>query len=114
MLGSDALPKALAKDYRAAELGLEDRAMVEYAVKLTRSPHSVNESDIERLREAGFDDTGILDICQVVSYYNYVNRMAEGLGVELEEDWDAADLTVTRAEFEDRARRRRRGTVDGG
>lgn len=111
MLRSGALSKALATDYRTAELDSRDRAMVEYAVKLTRSPHGVDESDVDRLRRAGFDDTGILDICQVVSYYNYVNRMAEGLGVELEEDWRPEDLTMTPEEFEDRVRRRGRGTV---
>lgn len=74
--------------------------MVDYAVKLTRTPHSVGEPDVDRLREAGFDDTAILDICQVVSYYNYVNRMAEGLGVELEDSWRPEDLTLTREEFE--------------
>lgn len=114
MLGSDTLPKALAKDHRAAELDEGDRVMIEYALKLTRSPHSVDESDIDRLRGAGFDDTGILDICQVVSYYNYVNRMAEGLEVELEEDWEPEDLTMTREEFEERVLRRRQGTVQDG
>ena len=58
--------------------------MLRYAVKLTRTPHEVAVADVDRLRNAGFDDTGILDICQVVSYYAYVNRLADGLGVELE------------------------------
>ena len=54
--------------------------MLDYAVKLTRSPGAVAESDVDRLRKAGFDHAGILDICQVTSYYNYVNRLADGLG----------------------------------
>ncbi len=74
--------------------------MLDYAAKLTRSPHSVAESDVQRLRDVGFDETGILDICQVVAYYNYVNRLADGLGVELEEYWRDEDLTMTREEFE--------------
>jgi len=75
--------------------------MLEYAAKLTHSPHSVGEPDIQRLRDIGFDDTGILDICQVVSYYNYVNRLADGLGVGLEGFWSVEDLTMTRQEFDE-------------
>jgi len=74
--------------------------MLEYAVKLTREPHSIRAADVDALREAGFDDAAILDICQVVSYYNYVNRMAEGLGVEMEDGWRSEDFTITREEFE--------------
>jgi uncharacterized protein YciW len=74
--------------------------MLAYAVKLTRAPAAVAEADIERLRTAGFDDTAVLDICQVVSYYNYVNRLADGLGVELEDYWEEEDLTINRTDFE--------------
>ena len=73
--------------------------MLDYAVRLTRSPHSVVKSDIERLRALGFDDRAVLDICQITSYYNYVNRLADGLGVELEESWAGEELTLTREEF---------------
>ena len=59
----------------------------------------MDEVDVQRLRDVGFDDTAILDICQVVSYYNYVNRLADGLGVELEGFWSVEDLTMTRQEF---------------
>ena len=52
----------------------------------------------------GFDDAGVLDICQIACYYNYVNRLADGLGVELESDWKRGPLTLTRAEFEERRR----------
>lgn len=74
--------------------------MLDYAIQLTRSPASVGEQEIESLRRAGFEDTAILDICQVASYYNYVNRLADGLGVELEEFWSDEALTMTRDEFE--------------
>jgi uncharacterized peroxidase-related enzyme len=106
LLGSDELPKALALDYASAELASSDRAMLDYAVKLTRTPQEIGGADIDRLRDAGFDDTAILDICQVASYYNYVNRMADGLGVELEDAWTPEDLVLTRVEFEARAGRR--------
>ena len=53
-------------------------------MQLTDDPASVQESDIERLRQVGLDDRAIHDACQVVAYFAYVNRVADGLGVELE------------------------------
>ena len=82
-----------------------DRAMLDYAGRLTRDPSSVRAADVDRLRDHGFDDTAILDICQIVAYYNYVNRLADGLGVELEDEWTDDEMTVTRAEFEARRER---------
>ncbi len=81
--------------------------MLDYAVKLTLTPWEVGEADIGRLRDVGFDDTGVLDICQVTCYYNYVNRLADGLGVELEADWERGPgpYTLTRVEFEEQRRR---------
>ena len=61
--------------------------MLDYAVKLTERPSDMIESDIERLRKVGFKDRAILDINQIVAYYAYVNRIADGLGVELEDFW---------------------------
>ncbi len=78
--------------------------MLDYAVKLTLTPGKMGEGDVERLREVGFHQAAILDICQVVSYYNYVNRMADGLGVELEARWSEEDYTLTRSEFEEQRR----------
>ncbi len=60
--------------------------MLGYAVKLTRSPGEVISADVEALRVAGFSDRDILDIAEVVAYYAYANRIADGLGIELE-DW---------------------------
>jgi uncharacterized peroxidase-related enzyme len=94
------VPRALARDHESAEVSEQDRVMLDYAAKLTRSPYSVGESDVQRLQDVGFDETGILDICQVVAYYNYVNRLADGLGVELENFWRDEDLTMTREEFD--------------
>ena len=78
--------------------------MLDYAVKLTLTPWKVGEGDVERLREVGFDEAAILDICQVVCYYNYVNRLADGLGVALEANWREEDYTLTTAEFEEQRR----------
>lgn len=62
--------------------------MLDYAAKLTREPWNMEEADVQALRDAGFSDVGILDIVQVAGYYAYVNRVADGLGVELEPFWD--------------------------
>lgn len=62
--------------------------MLDYAVKLTREPAAIAESDVEGLRRAGFDDRGILDIVLVTAYFNFVNRIADGLGVELEDVYE--------------------------
>lgn len=61
--------------------------MLDYAAKLTRAPWDMAEQDIARLRESGFSDRAILDMAQVVAYYAYVNRIADGLGVSLERYW---------------------------
>ncbi len=75
----------LGRDWRAAPLAEADRAMLAYAEKLTRTPGAMGAADVAGLRAAGFDDLGIHDICSVTAYFAFVNRIADGLGVELEE-----------------------------
>ncbi len=75
-------------DYREAPLRPEDRAMLDYAAKLTTKPWAMTREDIEALREAGFDDGKILDVNLIASYFNFVNRVVHGLGVELEPEAD--------------------------
>ena len=58
--------------------------MATFAVKLTRTPGAMTDADVDALREAGFSDRDILDIVEVVGYYAYANRIADGLGIELE------------------------------
>ena len=60
--------------------------MCDYAVKLTLAPGDIVEQDIQQLRDAGLDDQQITVAVQVISYFNYINRVADGLDVELE-DW---------------------------
>lgn len=84
MTGDGDLVEALRSDYRSAALSGADRAMLGYAVKLTREPWRMTREDVEALREAGFEDAAILDISQVTAYFAFVNRLADGLGVELE------------------------------
>ena len=74
--------------------------MLDYAVKLTRDPGGMTAGDVGSLRAVGFGDREILDICQIVAYYNYANRLADGLGVELEAGWRDGDLTLPRHEFD--------------
>ena len=62
--------------------------MLAYAVKLTLEPGNMTEADVIALRRAGFSDRDILDINQIAGYYAYVNRLASGLGVELEDFWE--------------------------
>lgn len=77
----------LKKDWRQADLSQADRAMLGYVEKLTLRPWDMVEADVIALRKAGFSDVAILDINQVTAYYAYVNRLADGLGVELEPFW---------------------------
>ncbi len=86
VVGSDheKLLASLASDYRKADLQAADLAMLDYAVKLTRSPGDMTEADVSSLRARGFDDRAIHDICAITAYYAFVNRIADGLGVELE------------------------------
>jgi len=58
--------------------------MLDYAEKLTLTPSAVGQDDVDGLRQAGFSDADILDMAQVTAYFAFVNRIAEGLGVELE------------------------------
>ena len=58
-----------------------DRAMLDYAAKLTQTPARMTQDDVERLRQVGFDDRAILQINLIASWFNYINRVADGLGV---------------------------------
>ena len=83
---TDQLLGTLSRNPRAAELSRADQAMVSFAITLTRRPAAITETDVKNLREVGLDDRAIHDICAVTAYYNFVNRLADGLGVELETD----------------------------
>lgn len=71
----------LARDYTNAKLDAADRAMLDYAAKLTRHAARVTPADLERLHEVGFTDQAILQINLIASWFNYINRVADGLGV---------------------------------
>jgi uncharacterized peroxidase-related enzyme len=84
-LGDEALARAVARDYREANLAARDRVLLDAAVALTCEPCERKLEDVERLREYGFDDRGILRVTTIAAYYNLVNRIACGLGIPLEE-----------------------------
>ncbi len=84
MTHDDELVENLTTDWRKAELSDADRQMLEYTEKLTLEPSQMNESDVVALRDQGFSDSAILDINQVTGYFAFANRLADGLGIELE------------------------------
>jgi uncharacterized peroxidase-related enzyme len=75
------LVKALQDDYRTAPLSEQDRIMLDYAAQLTRDATRISQQDHERLRSVGFDDQAILQITLIASWFNYINRVADALGV---------------------------------
>jgi uncharacterized peroxidase-related enzyme len=75
---------SIADDWRSARLSDVDRALCAYAEKLTRTPVAMREDDVATLRARGLDDVAIHDAIQVIAYFNYVNRVADAIDVELE------------------------------
>ena len=73
--------EALQKDYRTARISEQDRAMLDFVAQLTRDATRITPEDHARLRAVGFDDTGILQITLIASWFNYINRVADALGV---------------------------------
>jgi uncharacterized peroxidase-related enzyme len=77
----EALVDALQADYRSAAISEQDRAMLDYVVKLTKDATRVSPDDHAELRAVGFDDRAILQITLIASWFNYINRVADALGV---------------------------------
>ena len=95
--------EAIKTDYRTAELDEATRAVLDFSVRLTRTPGEMKPSDLEALRQQGLSELAILDIVQVAAYFNYINRVAEALGVD-DEPW----MTLPKDEWQ-----RRKGTAYG-
>ena len=77
-------------DYRKCDLPANLRALCDFAVKLSLTPGDMSQADVDQLRELGWTDQQITIATQVISYFNYINRIADGLGVESEE-WMSPD-----------------------
>jgi uncharacterized peroxidase-related enzyme len=75
------LVEALEKDYTTAPITAQERVMLDYVVKITKDATKIWKDDHERLRSAGFDDQAILQITLIASWFNYINRVADALGV---------------------------------
>ena len=72
---------ALEDDYRKAPISEQEKVMLDYVVQITRDATRISPADHEKLRAAGFDDKGILQITLIASWFNYINRVADALGV---------------------------------
>jgi alkylhydroperoxidase family enzyme len=77
----DDLVEAIRRDYRTAPIDERDRTMLDYVAELTRDATRITPEHHRRLRAVGFDDRGILQITLIASWFNYINRVADGLGV---------------------------------
>ncbi|MBA2646742.1 MAG: peroxidase [Pyrinomonadaceae bacterium] len=77
--------RALQDDYTRAPISEQDRVMLDYVAQLTKDATRIGKEHHERLRAAGFDDRGILQITLIASWFNYINRVADALGVGREE-----------------------------
>lgn len=81
---ADAFVHQVARDWRQADLSPVDRALCEYAVKLTLRQQEMSPDDLDTLRTCGLSDRDIHDATQVIAFFNYITRVAEALGVEPE------------------------------
>ena len=88
------LVEVIADDYRRADLPPRQRAMLDYALRLTTEPAAMTVADVDALRAVGFDDVAVHDIAQVAAYFNYINRIADGLGVDPEPRVDRDSRTA--------------------
>ncbi len=77
----EGLVEAIRKDFRTAAISEQDRVMLEYVEMLTKDATRIGKGDHEKLRAAGFDDKGILQITLIAAWFNYINRVADALGV---------------------------------
>jgi uncharacterized peroxidase-related enzyme len=80
------LVRSVSQNPQSANLSDRQRALMDFAIRLTGTPQAVEGADIERLRQQGFGDRAIHDLAAIIAYFNLVNRIASGLGVELESD----------------------------
>ena len=79
--GDDVLVRAIQNDLKSAVFSESEQAIIDYVIKITRDATSVSPDDHARLRAVGFDDQGILQITLIAAWFNYINRVADSLGV---------------------------------
>ena len=76
------------QNWKTADLDDSDRSLCQWAEKLTKSPDKMTQADVDLLKEKRFSQSAISDAAQVISYFNYINRIADGLGVDLEPEME--------------------------
>jgi uncharacterized peroxidase-related enzyme len=81
---SDDQRRAVQEDYRSADLTRREVALLDFAVKLTQSPSAVRKDDLDALRGHGFNDQQVVDAVHCISYFNFINRVLDSLGVDPE------------------------------
>ena len=81
------LVEQIKADYREAELSAMDAAILDFAVKLTLHPSKTEAADLDRLKGQGLSDVGLLEIVHITGFFNYINRLADALGVDPEPEW---------------------------
>jgi uncharacterized peroxidase-related enzyme len=84
VVSSDEQRQAVQQDYRSARLTPREVALLDFAVKLTRSPSGVRRDDLDALRAHGFTDEQLVDAVHCIGYFNFINRVLDGLGVDPE------------------------------
>ncbi len=84
------LAENVKRDYRRARLSPRQRALCEFAEKVTRTPAGTRCADLDALRAHGLSDRDILDAVEVISYFNYINRVADALGIDPEPEMKEA------------------------
>lgn len=82
----ESLKEQLLENYNTADISEVDKKILRYTEKLVKEPATITKTEINNLFDAGFTESGVHDIAQVVAYFSYVNRLADGLGIELEEE----------------------------
>lgn len=92
-MNDEAWVAAIERDYTTATLAADDRAMLDYAAKLTRTPGEMVEADVLALRAVAFADKAIVEINAITGFFAWCNRIVDGLGVELEPFWDEPDAS---------------------
>ena len=96
-VNEDQLVRRIKTDFRSANLDATTRAILEFAQKVTVAAYTVQPSDLDLLRSHGLDDETIFDVVEITGFFNSINRIADALGIELEDFLDTADLPSTTA-----------------
>src|SRR5579885_1364647 len=92
----DGQRQAVQDDYRSAGLTAREVALLDFAVKLTLHPRDVRQADLDALRGQGFTDEQLVDAVHCISYFNFINRVLDGLGVDPEPAMRYGKATDTR------------------